>query len=81
MRSATAAQCQSAYSPVAIQRCIQAGVRTIEHGNLLDAETAELMARNGTYYVPTLTVYDVLAKEARHELDTQSVEKLEMVLY
>lgn len=68
-----------AYSPVAIQHCIQAGVRTIEHGNLLDAETAKFMARNGTYYVPTLTTYDVLANEGRHELDAQTLAKLEMV--
>ena len=68
-----------AYSPLAIQHCVQAGVRSIEHGNLLDAETAEMMAQNGTYYVPTLTVYDVLAQEGRHELDDQTLEKLETV--
>jgi imidazolonepropionase-like amidohydrolase len=54
-------------------------VRTIEHGNLLDAETADLMARNGTYYVPTLATYDVLANEGRHELDAPTISKLEMV--
>ena len=68
-----------AYAPVAIQHCVKAGVRSIEHGNLLDAETAEIMANNETYYVPTLATYDVLAKEGRHELDDRTLEKLEMV--
>jgi imidazolonepropionase-like amidohydrolase len=68
-----------AYDSVAIRHCVRAGVRTIEHGNLLDAETAELMASNEVYYVPTLATYDVLANEGRHELDAQTTAKLEMV--
>jgi imidazolonepropionase-like amidohydrolase len=68
-----------AYAPGAIQHCVKAGVRSIEHGNLMDAQTAEVMARRGTYYVPTLAVYDVLANEGRHELDDLALEKLEMV--
>ena len=68
-----------AYAPIAIQHCIKAGVRSIEHGNLLDAATADMMAQNGTYYVPTLAVYDVLSKEGRHELDELALRKLEMV--
>ncbi len=68
-----------AYDPVAIRHCVKAGVRTIEHGNLLDAETAELMASNEVYYVPTLTTFDVLANEGRHELDEKTTAKLEMV--
>jgi imidazolonepropionase-like amidohydrolase len=68
-----------AYTPVAIRHCIEAGVRSIEHGNLLDADTAEIMAANGVYYVPTLAVYDVLSKEGRHELDDVYIEKLEIV--
>ena len=68
-----------AYAPIAIKHCIEAGVRSIEHGNLLDRKTADMMARHGTYYVPTLSVYDVLANEGRHELDDLALEKLEMV--
>jgi imidazolonepropionase-like amidohydrolase len=69
------------YSPRAIQNCLAAGVRSIEHGNLMDAETAEMMSEEGTYYVPTLAAYDVLAKEARRELDAYTLEKLETVLH
>jgi imidazolonepropionase-like amidohydrolase len=68
-----------AYCPEAIQNCLQAGVHSIEHGNLMDIETARMMAQKNTYYVPTLTVYDVLAKEGRSEFDACTVEKLETV--
>jgi len=68
-----------AYSAQAIQNCLAAGVRSIEHGNLMDAETAEMMSKKGAYYVPTLTTYDVLAKEAREELNAYTLEKLEIV--
>jgi imidazolonepropionase-like amidohydrolase len=46
-----------AYTPEAIRRAICAGVRTIEHGNLIDAETASLVAERGAYLVPTLVTY------------------------
>jgi imidazolonepropionase-like amidohydrolase len=46
-----------AYTPEAIARAVDAGVRTIEHGNLIDADTAESMARKGAYLVPTLVTY------------------------
>jgi len=49
-----------AYSPEAIAHSVENGVRSIEHGNLLDAPTAELMARRGAYLVPTLAAYDAL---------------------
>jgi len=46
-----------AYTPEAITRAIDAGVRTIEHGNLIDAPTARRMAEAGAYLVPTLVTY------------------------
>ncbi len=45
--------CAHAYSAKAIERAVTAGVRTIEHGNLIDAPTATLMAERGAYLVPT----------------------------
>ena len=68
-----------AYSPSAIRNCIQAGVRSIEHGNLMDRETAELMAETGTYYIPTMAVYNVLANEGRDLLDQTTARKLDIV--
>jgi imidazolonepropionase-like amidohydrolase len=46
-----------AYTPEAIRRAVDAGVRTIEHGNLLDRATAEHMRAKGAYLVPTLVTY------------------------
>jgi imidazolonepropionase-like amidohydrolase len=38
-----------AYTPVAIQRSIAAGVRCIEHGHLMDEASAKLMAEKGIW--------------------------------
>ena len=46
-----------AYTPGAITRAIEAGVRTIEHGNLVDRATCDLMAERGAFMVPTLVTY------------------------
>jgi imidazolonepropionase-like amidohydrolase len=54
-----------AYTPEAITRAVEAGVRTIEHGNLIDRATAELMARRGAYLVPTLVTYYALDELGR----------------
>ena len=50
-----------AYTPAAISRAISAGVRTIEHGNLIDEGTARLMAEHEAYLVPTLVTFHALA--------------------
>jgi imidazolonepropionase-like amidohydrolase len=46
-----------AYTPEAIRRAVDAGVRTIEHGNLIDRATAEHMRARGAILVPTLVTY------------------------
>ena len=51
-----------AYSPEAITHAVANGVRTIEHGNLLDAEAAALMAERGAYLVPTLICYEAMKR-------------------
>ena len=38
-----------AYTPIAMQRAIAAGVRVIEHGHLMDEATAKLMAEKGIW--------------------------------
>jgi imidazolonepropionase-like amidohydrolase len=53
-----------AYTPEAITRAMTAGVRTIEHGNLIDAKTARLMASKGAYMVPNLVAYVVMQERA-----------------
>ena len=69
-----------AYTAEAIERAIRFGVRTIEHGNLIDAPTAELMHQMKAYVVPTLVTYEALAKEgAQYGLPPDSVEKIASV--
>ena len=49
-----------AYSPQAIERALLAGCRSIEHGNLITPEVADLAAEKGAFVVPTLAAYDSL---------------------
>jgi imidazolonepropionase-like amidohydrolase len=54
-----------AYSPEAIRRSIDFGVRSIEHGNLIDRATAEHVAGAEAFVVPTLVTYDALHRFGR----------------
>ena len=69
-----------AYSPESIIRAVRCGVRSIEHGNLLDAEAAAVMAEHGAYLVPTLATYDALYRNgARLGWSSEMMAKLELV--
>jgi imidazolonepropionase-like amidohydrolase len=73
--------CAHAYSARAIARAVTAGVRCIEHGNLVDVPTAKLMADRGAYVVPTLVAYDSLKKRGpQFGLSEYSLEKNDRVL-
>ncbi|MGQ7249828.1 amidohydrolase family protein [Halomonas sp. V046] len=52
-----------AYTARAINRLIPRGVKTIEHGNLMDEESCRLFVEHDAYLTPTLATYDALAKE------------------
>lgn len=54
-----------AYSPRAVTRAVRAGVRSIEHGNLIDQATARVMRSEGAYLVPTLSTYAALSDEGQ----------------
>jgi imidazolonepropionase-like amidohydrolase len=54
-----------AYTPEAIQRAVRAGVRSIEHGNLIDRATAELLVERGAFLVPTLVTYFMIEQFGR----------------
>jgi imidazolonepropionase-like amidohydrolase len=70
-----------AYTAAAIKRAVAAGVRTIEHGNLIDAEAAAMMAARGAFIVPTLVAYDAMKRRgAEYGLSPYSLEKNEKVL-
>ena len=69
-----------AYVPEAIMRAARAGVRSIEHGNLLNAEAAAVMVEHGCYLVPTLVIYDQVAQFGRTlNFPAESLAKLDAV--
>jgi imidazolonepropionase-like amidohydrolase len=56
--------CAHAYTPAAITRAAHAGVRTIEHGNLIDAASAKLMAEKGMFLIANLVAYYAMRERA-----------------
>ncbi len=52
-----------AYNSGSVRNCLKAGVRSIEHGNLIDEDTAALIARANAFLVPTLVTYEALSEE------------------
>lgn len=70
-----------AYSSEAVQHSIENGVRSIEHGNLIDSATAALMAEHNAFLVPTLAAYDAMDRRgAQIGLNAISLEKNTEVL-
>ncbi|CAD6518492.1 Adenine deaminase [Paraburkholderia hiiakae] len=69
-----------AYTGRAIARAVRCGVRTIEHGNLVDEAAARVMREFGAFVVPTLVTYDALATHgAQFGLPPDSVAKVASV--
>jgi imidazolonepropionase-like amidohydrolase len=54
-----------AYTSRAINRGLECGVRSIEHGNLMDENSLPLFQECGAFYVPTLVTYSALASHGR----------------
>ena len=75
-RSYASAHCHPAS---AVRRCVEFGVRTIEHGTLIDAETAAFVAARGAFIVPTMVVIHALVELGRQlGFPPQSQEKAEI---
>jgi len=53
-----------AYTPEAITRAVENGVRTIEHGNLIDAASANLLKAKGGYMIANLVTYFIMKERA-----------------
>ncbi|MEU8396892.1 amidohydrolase family protein [Nonomuraea sp. NPDC048892] len=70
-----------AYTARAVNRALEAGVRSIEHGNLIDDSSVELFRRHEAYLVPTLVTYWALKQEGREfGLSESSWRKVDDVL-
>lgn len=61
-RSYVSAHCHPAS---AVRRCVAFGVRTIEHGTLIDDDTARYVAEKGAYIVPTMATIFALTEAGR----------------
>lgn len=73
--------CAHAYTPEAIARAAEAGVRTIEHGNLIDDAAARLMAERGMFLVANLvTYYAMRERAAEFGMSGEMLEKNEAVI-
>jgi len=57
-----------AYGGDGAKNAIRGGVRSIEHGMLMDDETLKLMVEHGTFWCPTLSVYIPEHEEDNTEL-------------
>ena len=69
-----------AYTTEAITRAVNCGVRTIEHGNLMDRNTAKLMNKKNVYLVPNLVTYEAMDLEGeKYGLPKVSLEKNKFV--
>jgi imidazolonepropionase-like amidohydrolase len=70
-----------AYTSRAINRGLECGVRSIEHGNLMDESSIPLFKKHGAFYVPTIVTYQTLARKARDgDLPADIADKLAEVI-
>ena len=51
------------YGARAVNRAIKCGVRSLEHCNLIDESSVELLIKHDAFMVPTLSAYDALSRE------------------
>lgn len=54
-----------AYTARSVEHALTAGVRSIEHGNLIDEHSVELLRSHDAFLVPTLVTYWALQEEGR----------------
>ncbi len=50
------------YSSRSICNCVSSGIRTLEHGNLLDEKAARTIKDAGAFLVPTLATYEMISR-------------------
>ena len=73
--------CAHAYTPQAITRAANAGVRTIEHGNLIDDASAKLMAGKKMFLVANLVTYfEMKARAAEYGMNSDMLAKNDLVI-
>lgn len=69
------------YAPKLMQKLIQNHITGMEHGSLMDEETARLFEQTGTYLVPTFCPYDDIIHGDEASLAKKSPEFREKLRY
>jgi imidazolonepropionase-like amidohydrolase len=68
-----------AYSDSAVRRAIEAGVRSIEHGNLIREAAAQAIKDAGAFLVPTMVTYEAIYREGkRYGIGDHQIRKIDM---
>ncbi|TGD10368.1 amidohydrolase family protein [Brevibacterium sp. S111] len=71
-----------AYTARSVNRGLELGVRSIEHGNLIDQRSVQLLLEKSAFLVPTLVTYERLKQDgAQFGLPEASQAKIDDVLY
>jgi imidazolonepropionase-like amidohydrolase len=68
-----------AYSDSAVRRAIEAGVRSIEHGNLIRDAAAKAIKDADAFLVPTMVTYEAIYREGkRYGIGDHQIAKIDM---
>jgi len=68
-----------AYSDSAVRNAVAAGVRSIEHGNLIREPAARAIKDAGAFLVPTMVTYEAIYREGkRYGIGEHQVQKIDL---
>jgi imidazolonepropionase-like amidohydrolase len=68
-----------AYSDTAVRNAIEAGVRSIEHGNLIREPAAKAIKEADAFLVPTMITYEMIYREGkRYGIGDHQIQKIDL---
>jgi len=68
-----------AYSDPAVRNAVAAGVRSIEHGNLIRETAAKAIKDAGAFLVPTMVTYEAIYREGkRYGIGDHQIQKIDL---
>jgi imidazolonepropionase-like amidohydrolase len=68
-----------AYSDTAVRNAITAGVRSIEHGNLIREPAARAIKEAGAFLVPTMVTYEAIYREGKkYGIGDHQIQKINL---
>ncbi|CCH76002.1 Amidohydrolase [Nostocoides japonicum T1-X7] len=68
-----------AYHPRSVNQALRAGVRSVEHGNLIDDESIRMLLENDAFLVPNVFAYEAMYEAGTASLSETSLRKLDEV--